>query len=247
MSKEKEYLCSEKAVQKILREKGIFVDINILKKCEALEKMINCIPEEIEGVKCEFSDVSNEELKETLPTEPIAIRIKPKGQQELHTINVVGYDKGHFIINDEDDKNYIIPESKFEELRSDTKGFNCKKSDEEMNNRLLLNTLVETFGSPGIVVNPEVAKATSCTCYRLDGKFMCFSKGIIGALSQEQKKIYCPTIVEKESPALKERIRRFREAAEEAHKKIEHLPKGERLEPWLTEMGKELRKREIEI
>jgi len=129
----------------------------------------------------------------------------------------------------------------------------CKKTCEKLanpetlNDRLLLGVLVEELGSPGIVVDPEQAKRTSCTCFRIDSKFMCFSKGIIGTLSQEQTKEYCPTIIEKESPAIRQRIQKFREAAGEAHKKIEKLPKGERLETWLKSMGEELRKRGIEI
>ncbi|GAI89094.1 unnamed protein product, partial [marine sediment metagenome] len=48
-------------------------------------------------------------------------------------------------------------------------------------------------------------------------------------------------------PGIKQRFEEFAEAAEAAHKRIEGIPKGERLVPWLTEMGKELRARGIEV
>jgi len=121
-------------------------------------------------------------------------------------------------------------------------------NDIQMNHSMLLAETVKEFGSPGIVVDPELAKKTTCTCYRIDKTFMCFSKGIIGTLKYpEQVEEYCPTMIEKESPALKERIEKFKEAAEVAHKRIEHLPKGERLEPWLRAMGEELSERGIKI
>lgn len=120
--------------------------------------------------------------------------------------------------------------------------------DVDVNRQLLFVSILENFGSPGIVVDPEVAKSTACTCYKVDGKFMCYSKGIIGTLKHPgQVEAYCPTILEKESPALQKRIKSFREAAAEAHKEIEGIPKGERLDPWLRAMSKELRERGIEI
>ncbi|GAI75655.1 unnamed protein product, partial [marine sediment metagenome] len=46
---------------------------------------------------------------------------------------------------------------------------------------LLLNSVPYAYGSPGIVVDEALARATSCRCleYR-PGKKLCFSKGIIG-------------------------------------------------------------------
>jgi len=117
---------------------------------------------------------------------------------------------------------------------------------EEMNAaELLLHHTVEELGSPGIVVNE--ALTGSCRCHDIgEGKKLCFSKGIIGTLSQPQREKYCKTEISVPD-GMKARIERFRAAATEAHKKIEALPKGERLEPWLVEMGKELRARGIEI
>jgi len=113
--------------------------------------------------------------------------------------------------------------------------------------KLLLGAVVEEFGSPGIVVDPELASRSVCKCYRIDGSLMCHTKGIIGTLSKSEIEAYCPTIIEEESPALEERVKKFKEAVAEAHKEVENIPKGERLEPWLKEMSKSLAKRGIEM
>jgi len=109
----------------------------------------------------------------------------------------------------------------------------------------------------GEVFNLEVEGANSYAteggmlhnCFRYKGKDLCWSRGAIGMLKQEEQAIYCVAgKTYKEQPKLKARYERFAEAAEEAHKKIETMPKGrERLEVWLTEMGKSLEKRGISI
>ena len=43
----------------------------------------------------------------------------------------------------------------------------------------------------GILVNEERAKISPCKCIRFDGKYLCWVKGIIGMLSQEQAMKYC--------------------------------------------------------
>ena len=114
------------------------------------------------------------------------------------------------------------------------------------NRGLLLNLTVEAMGSPGIMVDTDVAARTPCRCYSVDETEMCFSKGIIGTMSRAQVEAYCPTKVYLEQ-GLQRRIREFKEAAAEAKKEIAGIPKGERLEPWLREMSKALKKRGIEI
>ena len=115
----------------------------------------------------------------------------------------------------------------------------------EKDKAMLLNHLIKEFGSPGILVDPDIAKATACRCYTLRGEpVICYSKGVMGTLSKAQKEVYCNPLIELGES---ERARKFAEAAEEAHKKVEKLPKGEKIEPWLTEMGKSLRKRGIEL
>ena len=114
---------------------------------------------------------------------------------------------------------------------------------------LLLHFGIEEVGSPAIILDEATARATPCSCFTYKGKDLCWSRGAIGLLKQEQLDIYCVAgKAYKAQPKLVERYTRFAEAAEEAHKKIEVMPKGrERLEVWLTEMGKELSKRKIEV
>ncbi|MBA7652376.1 hypothetical protein ES703_60206 [subsurface metagenome] len=101
---------------------------------------------------------------------------------------------------------------------------------------------------PGaLIVNPERAKATPCKCFMYKGRDYCWSPGAIGMLKQEEEAIYCPTKEYEVRPGIKQRFEEFSEAAEEAHKEIESIPKGERLEPWLEAMGKALSKRGIEV
>jgi len=101
--------------------------------------------------------------------------------------------------------------------------------------------------SPGIVINEERAKASPCKCFTYKGRDYCYSPGIIGMLEAGQVPSYCPTKEYEVRPGIKQRFEEFSEAAEAAHKKIEEIPKGERLIPWLTEMGKELRARGVEV
>lgn len=114
---------------------------------------------------------------------------------------------------------------------------------------LLLHFGIEEVGSPGVVLDEATARATPCSCFLYKGKDMCWSKGIIGLLTQDQENIYCVAgKAYKAQPALTDRYTKFAEAAKEAHKKIEAMPKGtERLETWLEEMGKELSSRGIEV
>ena len=114
---------------------------------------------------------------------------------------------------------------------------------------LLLHFGVEELASPGVVLDEARARATPCGCFTYKGKDLCWSKGIIGMLSQPQQDIYCVVgKTYKAQPALTRRYVTFAEAAEEAHKKIEAMPRGvERLEVWLSAMGEELSKRGIEV
>ena len=112
---------------------------------------------------------------------------------------------------------------------------------------LLLHSVPYQEGSPGIVVNEATAMASSCRCieYR-PGKKLCFSKGIIGALSDEQEAIYCPVTEELESPGLEKRLKDWMDAVETCKAEIAPIPKGERLEPWLSCMSRELKAHGIE-
>jgi hypothetical protein len=118
---------------------------------------------------------------------------------------------------------------------------------EQEHDTLMLHSVPHCYGSPGIVVNEAMAMASPCRCleYR-PGRTLCFSRGVIGALSDEQKKIYCPTIEVLESPGLEKRLKGWMGAVETCKAEIVLIPKGERLEPWLGCMGRELVAKGIE-
>lgn len=123
------------------------------------------------------------------------------------------------------------------------------QSEMPSDHELLLHFGIEEVGSPGIVLDEARARATPCSCFIYKGRDLCWSGGIIGMLKQEQQGIYCVAgKTYKAQPKLVERYKSFAEAAEEAHKKIEAMPKGtERLEVWLEAMGEELSKRGMEV
>lgn len=101
---------------------------------------------------------------------------------------------------------------------------------------LLLHSVPYAHGSPGIVVDADIAARTPCKCY---GN-ICFSRGIIGALNPAQREAYCPTVEEVTSPGMTKRIENWQEAVNICKAEIKDIPRGERLEPWLSCMGREL-------
>lgn len=119
--------------------------------------------------------------------------------------------------------------------------------EHQMDVWLLLHSIPAAHGSPGIVVDADVAARTPCTVYSIDGSEIVFSKGIIGALDKAQKEAYCPTKEYKKSPGIEKRLRNWQEAVNICKTEIADIPKGERLEPWLSCMGRELPKKGIEI
>lgn len=103
---------------------------------------------------------------------------------------------------------------------------------------LLLDFAVEALGSPGLVMDPTLARRTPCRCYSYKKKpTICFSEGIVGVLKKDQIKEFCPKIIDA-GPS--KRVAAFVEASEK-------VSKGKRLHPWLKEMGKELKKKGIDL
>lgn len=98
-------------------------------------------------------------------------------------------------------------------------------------------------GSNGILINEEAAKIGPCRC--ATDKKICFVPGIIGALDAPQKELYCATYEKLESPGIERRLRRWTGAKTICKAEIEPIPKGERLEPWLHCMGRELHARGV--
>ncbi len=141
-----------------------------------------------------------------------------------------------------------ISREEIEQIATRTADEVMERVREREHDSLMLHSVVYAYGSPGIVVDEPLAKASPCRCieYR-PGKKLCFSKGIIGALSDDQEKIYCPTTVPLESPGLERRMESWMESVETCKAEIAEIPKGERLEPWLTCMSRELATKEIRV
>lgn len=117
---------------------------------------------------------------------------------------------------------------------------------------MLLHFTEHAIEGQGLVVNEARARATPCNVFTYKGREYAFSPGVIGLISgeknPEQMEAFCKAgKVYEVKPGIKQRFESFAEAAEEAHKKIEEIPKGERLVPWLTAMGEELEKRGLEV
>lgn len=122
----------------------------------------------------------------------------------------------------------------------------AEEDETKLKNRgILLNMAVEELGSPGILVDSDIAARTPCRCYTYKGEpKICYSRGIIGSMSKAQIEAYCKPLVK---IGESKRLAAFIEAKEEAQKEIAGIPRGERLEPWLKAMSKSLKKRGIEI
>lgn len=115
---------------------------------------------------------------------------------------------------------------------------------------LLLHSMPYLHGSPGIVVDEERAKASACKCVEYSpGKKLCWSPGIIGALTDEQERIYCPTMVEIQRPGTVRRMRSWGESVDVCKTELAEIPEAtgeERATTWMRCMSRELRARGVE-
>ncbi len=111
-----------------------------------------------------------------------------------------------------------------------------KETKDELKD-LILHSVPEMENLGGIVINKEEAESGACTCYDK----VCFHKGIIGALNAEERSRYCRTVHEGHSEAMMHRIAHWNKAIQICQAVIKPIAKGERLEPWLGCMTKELK------
>lgn len=88
----------------------------------------------------------------------------------------------------------------------------------------------------GIVVDDGLARVTPCHRVILgpDSELV-YSKGIVGALNEEQKLLYCDVGIEdrQASSEQKKQLQTIRDAAIMCQTEVAELPKGQRLEPFL--------------
>lgn len=95
----------------------------------------------------------------------------------------------------------------------------------------------------------EELKKAPCKCFQIGPSkeahnLMCFRKGVIGTLTDEQETRLCDIKdIKPPTPALKKRINEFTEAIHAAQERY----KGEGIRTWLELVGQETRKRGIEL
>jgi hypothetical protein len=106
-------------------------------------------------------------------------------------------------------------------------------------------------GSHGFVVDPAIARKSTCIGYQLRRDAppdaepdLVFAKGVMGALDRDQVEMFCPTIqVRPLSDAQRDRLTAFTQAAQTCKVQVADLPSGDRLDPYLGCMSAELHQR----
>jgi len=102
----------------------------------------------------------------------------------------------------------------------------------------------------GIVIHKKVAEQTPCMCFKLGMSeepedLLCFSKGVIGALTDTQDIELCTRRdIREPTKGQKERLRRFKEAIAEAHRRYNEEGRLG-IARWLQLVSEETRKRGI--
>lgn len=83
--------------------------------------------------------------------------------------------------------------------------------------------MVVAMGLDGILVDPAKAAASECKCYASDKHIdaLCFTKGIIGALDEQQKMLYCANPEKVEHLPVPKSLQRRWESFGEASKECE--------------------------
>jgi hypothetical protein len=98
-----------------------------------------------------------------------------------------------------------------------------------------------------LIVDEETAWDTPCLRRELKhGGALYFSRGARGPLDEEQQARYCSAGVEtlNLTAEQEERLERFAKAARHCHGEVAELPHGEEMEPYLSCMQAELRRRD---
>lgn len=113
-----------------------------------------------------------------------------------------------------------------------------------------LDFLSQYRGSPGFVENPAVARSdVPCLCYEIQKRGggegeLCFKHGVVGALDPEQIGAFCEVKTTREpTPEQRLRLEAFQDSAETCKVEVAEVPEGEKIEPFLGCMSRELTKR----
>jgi len=103
-------------------------------------------------------------------------------------------------------------------------------------------------GSPGFVVDPAIARESTCIGYQLRRDAppdaepdLVFAKGVVGALDKDQIEMFCPTVEMRPlTDEQRDRLAAFSDAAETCKVQVADIPHGDRLDPYLSCMSAQL-------
>ena len=101
----------------------------------------------------------------------------------------------------------------------------------------------------GIVVDEGLARDSDCNCVPLgEHSRLCYSKGVVGALSKDQIPLYCenPMLIDIPAEDLR-RTRILHDAAIFCQGEVSHIPSDERLEPFMKCLVKQGKQHGLEI
>lgn len=114
---------------------------------------------------------------------------------------------------------------------------------DSMFHRLMLHAVAEMEGGGGIVIDEETAKATPCRCveYKPE-KYLCWSPGIIGALTDVQEGLYCNPREMIERPGTVERMKEWQACVTKSREALPPTDGATRLEMFLSSMSECLSK-----
>ena len=99
-------------------------------------------------------------------------------------------------------------------------------------------------GTPGVVVDPDLARATPCIRIEMEkDAHKVYSKGIIGALDEEEQALYCQGGFEDRAltEAQRDRMSTMQEAAGECKRQMEEKQPQDRVGSFFGCLGEELR------
>lgn len=104
-------------------------------------------------------------------------------------------------------------------------------------------------GHPGFVIDEGAARASPCTRFDLgEGESLTFAEGILGALDEPQRALYCPETVTKElTEEERVRARQFKEAGDACGREVAGKEPDDRLSPWMACMSKEAKQRGVKL
>lgn len=109
---------------------------------------------------------------------------------------------------------------------------------------LMLHAVADMYGPGGIIIDEAKARSSPCHCVTYDKeKKLCFSPGIVGGLTDEQEKVYCPTTEEVEAPGLRKRLVDWQGSVKVCKTEMPPTDGIIRLETYLKCMSRELSRR----